>query len=365
MLGRRTGSELDARPTGRAEWRGPDLNRRHHGFQPCALPTELPRRGDSVYPRSFGASAAAGGQARPSVRSAEGGGTVGTMGSPTSSSVPRRGRARSGRSRSSEPRSTSGRVGAASTWGRRRCARPGSRSGCAASATRCATTGTSRAPSPRRRRSRTSAPVPPGDPRDLRAHRRAGRGGGRRRRDSARARGRPFGRAWARSAGSRRRTAPGGVLWIDAHSDSNTPETSPSGNVHGMPLAAALGLAGRRRSSTRVAAARGRAAARRARSAFAQLDDGRAGAPARRRRARVHDERDRPDRDRAGGARGARPGRGRRLRPRLARHGRPRPGDRARASGRRCAAGSRTARRTSRSSSSPSRGLPGRSRWSR
>jgi arginase len=36
----------------------------------------------------------------------------------------------------------------------------------------------------------------------------------------------------------------GGVLWIDAHSDINTPETSPSGNVHGMPLAAALGLAG-------------------------------------------------------------------------------------------------------------------------
>jgi len=37
---------------------------------------------------------------------------------------------------------------------------------------------------------------------------------------------------------------PGGVLWIDAHSDINTPETSPSGNVHGMGLAAALGLAG-------------------------------------------------------------------------------------------------------------------------
>jgi arginase len=36
----------------------------------------------------------------------------------------------------------------------------------------------------------------------------------------------------------------GGVLWIDAHSDANTPETSPSGNVHGMPLAAALGFAG-------------------------------------------------------------------------------------------------------------------------
>lgn len=33
-----------------------------------------------------------------------------------------------------------------------------------------------------------------------------------------------------------------GVLWIDAHADMNTPETSPSGNVHGMPFAATLGL---------------------------------------------------------------------------------------------------------------------------
>lgn len=32
-----------------------------------------------------------------------------------------------------------------------------------------------------------------------------------------------------------------GVLWIDAHGDLNTPETSPSGNLHGMPLAALLG----------------------------------------------------------------------------------------------------------------------------
>ncbi len=39
---------------------------------------------------------------------------------------------------------------------------------------------------------------------------------------------------------------PGGVLWVDAHPDINTPDTSPSGNVHGMPLAAALGLAGAR-----------------------------------------------------------------------------------------------------------------------
>jgi arginase len=37
---------------------------------------------------------------------------------------------------------------------------------------------------------------------------------------------------------------PGGVLWLDAHGDLNRPETSPSGNVHGMPLAAAMGLAG-------------------------------------------------------------------------------------------------------------------------
>jgi arginase len=40
----------------------------------------------------------------------------------------------------------------------------------------------------------------------------------------------------------RRRGEKIGVLWIDAHSDINTPETSPSGNVHGMPLAALLGL---------------------------------------------------------------------------------------------------------------------------
>jgi arginase len=41
----------------------------------------------------------------------------------------------------------------------------------------------------------------------------------------------------ARAAG-----APGAVLWIDAHGDLNTPDTSPSGNIHGMPVAAAIGL---------------------------------------------------------------------------------------------------------------------------
>ena len=33
-----------------------------------------------------------------------------------------------------------------------------------------------------------------------------------------------------------------GLIWIDAHADINTPDSSPSGNVHGMPLAAIMGL---------------------------------------------------------------------------------------------------------------------------
>src|ERR1700758_299028 len=33
-----------------------------------------------------------------------------------------------------------------------------------------------------------------------------------------------------------------GLIWIDAHTDINTPESSPSGNVHGMPLASLMGL---------------------------------------------------------------------------------------------------------------------------
>ncbi len=36
-----------------------------------------------------------------------------------------------------------------------------------------------------------------------------------------------------------------GVLWIDTHADLNTPETTPSGNIHGMPMAVALGLGDR------------------------------------------------------------------------------------------------------------------------
>ncbi|WP_380676799.1 arginase [Salinigranum sp. GCM10025319] len=38
------------------------------------------------------------------------------------------------------------------------------------------------------------------------------------------------------------RDASVGAIWFDAHGDFNTPTTSPSGNVHGMPLAAALGV---------------------------------------------------------------------------------------------------------------------------
>ena len=33
-----------------------------------------------------------------------------------------------------------------------------------------------------------------------------------------------------------------GVIWIDAHADMNTDKTTPSGNIHGMPLAASIGL---------------------------------------------------------------------------------------------------------------------------
>src|SRR5262249_7632352 len=44
--------------------------------------------------------------------------------------------------------------------------------------------------------------------------------------------------------GLARADGPGAVLWVDAHGDLNRPETSPTGNVHGMPLAAAFGVAG-------------------------------------------------------------------------------------------------------------------------
>lgn len=43
-------------------------------------------------------------------------------------------------------------------------------------------------------------------------------------------------------AGIRQRTKKIGVVWFDAHSDINTPDTSPSGNIHGMPVAICLGF---------------------------------------------------------------------------------------------------------------------------
>jgi arginase len=45
----------------------------------------------------------------------------------------------------------------------------------------------------------------------------------------------------AASAFLRKRSKKLGLIWVDAHGDMNTPETSGSGNVHGMPLAALLG----------------------------------------------------------------------------------------------------------------------------
>jgi arginase len=45
--------------------------------------------------------------------------------------------------------------------------------------------------------------------------------------------------AGARTKGGGERV---GLIWIDAHTDFNTPDTSPSGNVHGMPVASLVGL---------------------------------------------------------------------------------------------------------------------------
>jgi arginase len=44
------------------------------------------------------------------------------------------------------------------------------------------------------------------------------------------------------TVGGAARDADVGVVWFDAHGDLNTPDTTPSGNVHGMALAAALGI---------------------------------------------------------------------------------------------------------------------------
>lgn len=46
---------------------------------------------------------------------------------------------------------------------------------------------------------------------------------------------------WSGAAAALRQRGPLGLLWVDAHMDSHTPDTSPSGALHGMPLACLLG----------------------------------------------------------------------------------------------------------------------------
>lgn len=46
---------------------------------------------------------------------------------------------------------------------------------------------------------------------------------------------------WSGAANALRRDGPLGLVWVDAHMDGHTPETTPTGNYHGMPLACLLG----------------------------------------------------------------------------------------------------------------------------
>jgi arginase len=46
---------------------------------------------------------------------------------------------------------------------------------------------------------------------------------------------------WSGAARTLRRRGPLGLIWVDAHMDSHTPDTTPSGNYHGMPVACLLG----------------------------------------------------------------------------------------------------------------------------
>jgi arginase len=50
---------------------------------------------------------------------------------------------------------------------------------------------------------------------------------------------------WSGAALSLKARGPLGLVWVDAHMDSHTPETTPSGAIHGMPLAALLGYGAR------------------------------------------------------------------------------------------------------------------------
>lgn len=46
---------------------------------------------------------------------------------------------------------------------------------------------------------------------------------------------------WSGVAHAKLRQGPIGLIWVDAHMDSHTPETSETGNIHGMPVASLLG----------------------------------------------------------------------------------------------------------------------------
>lgn len=46
---------------------------------------------------------------------------------------------------------------------------------------------------------------------------------------------------WSGAFGAKKKKEPIGLIWVDAHLDSHVSETSPSGNIHGMPVAALLG----------------------------------------------------------------------------------------------------------------------------
>ena len=107
--------------------------------------------------------------------------------------------------------------------------------------------------------------LPPADQGDVRAHRRASSARDARTGSFPLVLGGDHSVALGSLGGLAAAHGPGGVLWIDAHGDLNRPETSPSGNVHGMVLAAALGLAGAGVRERGVADARGRPDASRAR----------------------------------------------------------------------------------------------------
>ena len=127
-----------------------------------------------------------------------------------------------------------------------------------------------------------------------------------------------------------RRNLPIGLLWVDAHGDMNTPATSLSGNVHGMPLAALLGPEPAELVEDRHLLAEGAARAHRARR-HPQPRRAREGRGPRLGRARLHDEGHRSPGHRVDRRAGGEPRRQRHRRhPRVVRHRRLRSADRAR-----------------------------------